>query len=92
MSDRKQEPLGPSNSIADLAEFFDAHSTEDLEWDPVSAKPARRKGELVHVSIRLPRRDMEALKEAANRSGVGCSTLIRMILRREIDRIRRAAP
>ncbi|MGE5577021.1 MAG: ribbon-helix-helix protein, CopG family [Syntrophothermus sp.] len=40
---------------------------------------------MVHLSLRLPREDVEAFKQVAKKAGVGHTTLIRMVLRNYLD-------
>lgn len=96
MSDDKQgaPELPAFKSINEIAEFFDSRSTEDFNWEPVNMQTVRErevedatgKAELVHVSLRLPRQDVEELKRAASRAGVGYTTFIRIVLRKAVGR------
>ncbi len=71
--------------IAEIADFFDRTDTSELslqeasEADVVVARP-----ELEQISIRLPKEDLAAIRRRAARSGVGYTTLIRMILREHL--------
>lgn len=79
-------PNIPSNDdIEKAAEFWDTHSPFDFDCEVVEdAKVEREKEELVSVSVRLPKSDVEKLKAAAGKLGLGYTTFVRMILRREI--------
>jgi SanA protein len=41
---------------------------------------------MAHVSIRIPKNDLVAIKKAANKIGVGYTTYIRMLLKKSISR------
>ncbi|HAA89528.1 MAG TPA: hypothetical protein DCE07_02965 [Peptococcaceae bacterium] len=42
--------------------------------------------EMVHVSIRIPKEDLAAIKRAARKLDVGYTTYIRMVLRKAISK------
>ncbi len=63
-----------------LAAHFDATDTGDLPWEEATDVVIERP-ELEQISLRLPKEDLAELKRRAARSGVGYTTLIRMILR-----------
>lgn len=91
MKDNKYISVPPLDSIRELADFFDSNSTEDIEWESSDVRFKREgekeeKEDLVHVSIRIPRRDLDELRYAANKAGVGHTTYIRMLIRRAINR------
>ncbi|MQL51717.1 hypothetical protein GFC01_05465 [Desulfofundulus thermobenzoicus] len=67
-----------------LTEFFDRTDTQELEWEDADVE--FKKPELVHVSIRLPKEDLAAIKRAASKLGVGHTTYIRMVLRKAVGR------
>lgn len=71
------------NDVGALADFFDRTDTEELEWEDASLEFKRP--ELVHVSVRIPKEDLAAIKRAARKAGVGYTTYIRMILRRAVE-------
>lgn len=79
----KAEGLQAKNVRA-LADFFDVTDTQELEWEDADVKFQRP--ELVHVSLRLPKEDLAAIKSAARRVGVGYTTYIRMVLRKAVGR------
>ena len=77
----KKEPI-PFNPDDDLesAEWFSKHSTTELEGTPIKVNVIKKKRELRAISIRLDTDDMNALRELAHESGVGYTTMARMIL------------
>ncbi|MPZ14836.1 MAG: hypothetical protein GEU73_10520 [Chloroflexi bacterium] len=63
-----------------LAAFFDQVDTTKLEgMEEVGEVPDQ---DLVNVSLRLPRRDVEVLRRAAAQEGLPASTFMRWVLRR----------
>lgn len=77
-----QQTKYPSNTedVEKLAQFFDQVDTTELAGlEEVSEVPER---DLVSVSIRLPRRDVEVLKRVAAQEGLAPSTFMRWVLRR----------
>lgn len=70
--------------VREMAEFFDRTDTTELDLDGVDEVVIERP-ELEQISIRLPKEDLEALRRRAARSGVGYTTLIRMIVRAHLD-------
>ena len=69
-----------TEDVEKLAEFFDQVDTTDLEGlDEVAEVPER---ELVNVSLRLPRHDVQVLKRVAAQEGLPPSTFMRWVLRR----------
>jgi len=81
---RKSVDLPDLTDIDSLAEFFDRTDTQELEWEDVDVE--FKKPELVNVSIRLPKEDLAAIKQAASKLGVGHTTYIRMVLRKAVGR------
>ena len=63
-----------------LAEFFDRVDTTELA--ALEGSPEVPERDLVNVSLRLPRRDVEVLKRVAAREGLPPSTFMRWVLRR----------
>lgn len=77
---------GPTQErIEELADFYDRADTSELssweEAEDVIIEPP----ELEQISIRLPKEDLAAIRRRAARSGVGYTTLIRMILREHLQ-------
>lgn len=69
--------------VEELAEYFDRTDAGELPWDE-AAEATIARPELEPISLRLPREDLEELKRRAARSGVGYTTLIRMIVRQHL--------
>lgn len=69
--------------VKELAEYFDRTDAGELPWEEAPEATIARP-ELEQVSLRLPREDLEELKRRAARSGVGYTTLIRMIVRQHL--------
>jgi|TARA_Y100000310_G_scaffold337562_1_gene424924 predicted DNA binding CopG/RHH family protein len=77
-----QEPSFPPHTeeVAALAEFFDLADTTQLkDLEEIPEAPERN---LVSVSLRLPRHDVEVLKRVAAQEGLAPSTFMRWVLRR----------
>lgn len=81
---KERGKLPRTEDVGALADFFDATDTQDLEWEDADVKFQRP--ELVHVSLRLPKEDLAAIKRAARRLGVGYTTYIRMVLRKAVEK------
>ena len=69
--------------VQEMAEFFDRADTGELDLKPADDLVVGP--ELEQISIRLPKEDLEALRRRAARSGVGYTTLIRMIVRAHLQ-------
>lgn len=80
---RREIDVPAVDNVGTLADFFDRTDTEELEWEDASLE--FRKPDLVHVSVRITRDDLAAIKRAARKAGVGYTTYIRMILRRAVE-------
>ncbi len=83
--DAREEKILEQGRIEELAEYFDRTDASNPEtWgeadDAVIDRP-----EMEQVSIRLPKEDLEHIRRRAAKSGVGYTTLIRMILRAHLD-------
>lgn len=74
-------------SVHEIAEFFDRTDTEELEWEDADVRFERP--EMVHISVRIPKDDLVAIKRAARELGLGYTAFIRMILRRAVAERRR---
>ncbi|MGH2459150.1 MAG: CopG family antitoxin [Chloroflexota bacterium] len=70
--------------LEEAAEYFDRTDAAELPWDEAT-EVAIERPDLEQVSIRLPKRDLEALRRRAARMGVGYTTLIRMILHQHLQ-------
>ena len=80
---RRKIDVPAVDDVGALADFFDRTDTEELEWEDASLE--FRRPELVHVSVRIPKEDLAAIKRAARKAGVGYTTYIRMVLRRAVE-------
>lgn len=69
---RKGANLPGIEDIDKLADFFDRTDTQELEWEDADVE--FKKPELVHVSVRLPKEDVAAIKRAARKKGLGYTT------------------
>lgn len=81
------DKLYPSdtNDIEQLARFFNDVDSMDLaEFEEVRDVPAR---ELVHVSVRLPKEDVERFRRLAEREKIPYTTLIRWLLHKAAVRL-----
>lgn len=79
----EMEGILARGDVQEIAEFFDRTDTEELDLEPaddVGVGP-----ELEQISIRLPKEDLDALRRRAAKSGVGYTTLIRMIVRAHLN-------
>lgn len=79
----EMEEILARGDIQEIAEFFDRTDTSDLdlkETDVVIERP-----ELEQISLRLPKKDLEKLRRQAAKSGIGYTTLIRVILREHLN-------
>ncbi|KYH32989.1 CopG family antitoxin [Neomoorella mulderi] len=81
---RRDTNLPGIDDIDKLADFFDRTDTQELDWEDADVE--FKKPELVHVSVRLPKEDVAAIKKAARKKGLGYTTYIRMALREAIKR------
>ena len=72
-----------SGSIEEIADFYDRTDTSELHWEEASDVVVGP--ELEQISIRLPKEDLDALRRRAAKSGVGYTTLIRMIVRAHLN-------
>lgn len=66
--------------LQELAEYFDQTDAADLPWEDATDVVIEKR-ELEQISLRLPKKDLAALRKRAARAGVGYTTLIRMIVR-----------
>lgn len=74
--------------VEEIADCYERTDTARLPWpetrDEQDAVRVERQ-ELKQISIRLPKEDLDALCQRAARSGIGYTTLIRMILREHLN-------
>ena len=80
----EMEEVLARGDVQEMAEFFDRTDTSELDLDEVDEVVIERP-ELEQISIRLPKEDLDALRRRAAKSGVGYTTLIRMIVRAHLD-------
>lgn len=80
----EMEEVLARGDVQEIAEFFDRTDTGELDLEPADDVVIERP-ELEQISIRLPKEDLDALRRRAAKSGVGYTTLIRMIVRAHLD-------
>lgn len=80
----EMEEILARGDVQEMAKFFDRTDTSELDLDEVDDVVIERP-ELEQISIRLPKEDLDALRRRAAKSGVGYTTLIRMIVRAHLD-------
>lgn len=80
----EMEEVLARGDVQEMAEFFDRTDTSELDLEPADDVVVERP-ELEQISIRLPKEDLDALRRRAAKSGVGYTTLIRMIVRAHLD-------
>ena len=80
----EMEEILACGDVQEMAEFFDRTDTTELDLDSADDVVVERP-ELEQISIRLPKEDLDALRRRAAKSGVGYTTLIRMIVRAHLD-------
>lgn len=80
----EMEEILARGDVQEMAEFFDRTDTTELDLDSADDVVVERP-ELEQISIRLPKEDLDALRRRAAKSGVGYTTLIRMIVRAHLD-------
>ncbi|MBA2625018.1 MAG: ribbon-helix-helix protein, CopG family [Acidimicrobiia bacterium] len=81
----REERMLEQSRIEELARYFDRSDVSDPDtWEEVDDAIVERP-ELEQISLRLPKDDLAEIKRRANRTGVGYTTLIRMILREHLQ-------
>jgi predicted DNA binding CopG/RHH family protein len=81
---RREDKVMEQSRIEELARYFDQTDVSDPDaWEEAEDAVVERP-ELEQISLRLPREDIAEIKRRANRTGVGYTTLIRMILREHL--------
>jgi predicted DNA binding CopG/RHH family protein len=81
----REERMLELSRIEELARYFDRSDVSDPDtWEEVDDAIVERP-ELEQISLRLPKDDLAEIKRRANRTGVGYTTLIRMILREHLQ-------
>jgi hypothetical protein len=81
---REEQRLVREGSIEEIAEFYDNTDTGDFDWTPTENITVGRP-EMEQISVRLAKEDVEALKRRAKRSGVGYTTILRMIVHEHVN-------
>ncbi|WP_366923738.1 BrnA antitoxin family protein [Metallumcola ferriviriculae] len=86
VSDKK---IPEFDSVKEMAEFFDRTDLTDIELS--DARVDYQKGEnssreMKHISIRVPKGDLEALQNLAEKAGVGYTTFVRMLIKQAISK------
>lgn len=83
--DERQEAADQAR-VEELAERFDRTDVGDpAEFEEVEDVTIERRPELAQISVRIPPEDLAALRQQADRAGIGYTTLIRMILRDHLN-------
>lgn len=80
---RQMREVLARGDVREIAEFFDRTDTTELPLREADDVVVQRP-ELEQISLRLPKEDLAAIRKRAARSGVGYTTLIRMILREHL--------
>ncbi len=80
-------------SIEEEAEFWDTHDLREFEdeFEPVKFEIAKPLRSAWMLSIRLDKETFDALREIAKPKGLGASTLARMWILEELERVRKNA-
>ncbi len=83
---KKQRETPDQARIEELAEHFDRTDVGDpAEFEEVEDVVIERSPELAQISVRIPPEDLAALRQQAKSSGIGYTTLIRMIIRDHLN-------
>ena len=83
---KKQREVPEQEQIEELAEHFDRTDVGDpAEFEEVEDVVIERRPELEQISVRIPSEDLAALRQQADRAGIGYTTLIRMIIRDHLN-------
>ena len=80
-------------TIEEMAEFWDTHDASEYqdELEPVEFVIDRPLTNSYVLSIRLDKETFDALREIAKPKGLGSSTLARMWILEELERVRKDA-
>jgi hypothetical protein len=92
-TDAKTKKRSPDfASIEEEAEFWDTHDTTEYEheFQPVELTFERPLKHTWMLSIRLDKETFDALREIAKPKGLGASTLARMWILEELERVRKS--
>jgi CopG antitoxin of type II toxin-antitoxin system len=81
------------SSLEEMAEFWDTHDSSEYEheFEPVEFEIAKPLKSTWMLSIRLDKETFDALREIAKPKGLGASTLARMWILEELERVRKNA-
>lgn len=83
---KKQRETPDQARIEELAEHFDRTDVGDpAEFEEVEDVVIERSPELAQISVRIPPEDLAVLRQQAKSSGIGYTTLIRMIIRDHLN-------
>lgn len=83
---KDQQEAPDQARIEELAEHFDQTDVGDpAELEEVEDVIIERRPELAQISVRIPPEDLAALRQQAERAGIGYTTLIRMIIRDHLN-------
>lgn len=81
---KKALPFDPDKD-EDAAAWFATHSTVELSGERVSVTIDPEATQLQSLTLRLTPQDMDLLKRLATKTGVGYTTMARMLLHRELQ-------
>ncbi len=78
-------------SLEEMAEFWDTHDLSEYEheFEPVEFEIVKPLRATWMLSIRLDKETFDALREIAKPKGLGASTLARMWILEELERVRK---
>jgi len=79
------------SSLEEMAEFWDTHDSSEYEFEPVEFEIAKPLKSTWMLSIRLDKETFDALQAIAKPKGLGASTLARMWILEELERVRKNA-
>ncbi len=90
---KTQKQIPDFTSIEEEAEFWDTHDFTDYEHElePVEFEIAKPLKSTWMLSIRLDKETFDALQSIAKPKGLGASTLARMWILAELERVRKNA-
>lgn len=88
----KKDPIPEDASREELARFWDTHSVADYrdELKPVEVRFTQKFSE--PLTIRFDREALQHLREVAGKKGIGATTLARMWVYEQLERIKQAHP
>ena len=82
----KNQKIPQTDSIEELARFWDTHDLTDFEdeLEEVTEPIFERKGEVV-MKVRMPPKEIEAVKRIADSKGVKYEELVRQWVREKLQ-------